>query len=368
MEKSKLLLMTPNLHGGGAEKVMVNLLNSFDRQRIEPIFMTAELKGPYTRLLPADLEVVDLGVSRIRYVLPKLIKEINRIRPDAILSTFERLNFSLLLAKPFIPKATKIVIREVNLPSRTLTAYGAVRRKLYRQFYRRLYPLADRIVAQSDQMNREIVAYSGVRADKVTTIHNPIDVGRIAALSETANPFAGCSGLHIVSVGRLEHQKGFDLLLRAFKQFHERYPQSTLHILGDGSLKDELTQLAAELGIGEQVRIAGFQPNPYRYIRHADLYVLSSRYEGFPNVLLEALACRAKIVAADCDSGPRDILLKPEQGLLVEANSADSLAAGMLRAMEDPLLGSGGYARAMDYDCPRLTCLYEQALICESSR
>jgi len=362
MDRTKLLLMTPNLQGGGAEKVMVNLLNSFDRNRIEPVFMTAELKGPYTSLLPADVEIVDLGVSRVRYVLPKLVKEINRIRPDAILSTFERLNFSLLLAKPFIPKATKIVIREVNLPSKTLMGYGSVRKTLYRQFYRKLYPLADRIIAQSDKMNKEIVAYSGVGADKVTTIHNPIDVGVISALSGVGNPFEGRSGIQIVSAGRLEHQKGFDLLVQAFKLFHDRYPQSTLHILGEGSLRGELERLASTLGIGSHVNIAGFQENPYPYIRYSDLFVLSSRYEGFPNVLLEALACKAKIVAADCDSGPRDILLKPEQGLLAKPDSVVSLAEAMLRGVNDPHLGSQGFARAMDYDCSQVTCLYERAL------
>jgi len=116
------------------------------------------------------------------------------------------------------------------------------------------------------------------------------------------------------------------------------------------------------LGIGSHVNIAGFQENPYPYIRYSDLFVLSSRYEGFPNVLLEALACKAKIVAADCDSGPRDILLKPEQGLLAKPDSVVSLAEAMLRGVNDPHLGSQGFARAMDYDCSQVTCLYERAL------
>lgn len=342
---------------------MVNLLKTFDRERIEPVFMSVNLTGPYTKLLPKDIEVVDLGVTRVRYVIPKLLSGINRIKPDVILSTFERLNFALLLAKPFFRKKAKIVIREVNLPSRTMNSYSSIRKTAYKRMYTTLYPRADQIIAQSDTMRREIIDYTGVRAEKVTTIHNPIDVGTIAMLSASSSPFMAGTGKHIVSVGRLEHQKGFDILIHAFKLFHDQVPDSHLHILGEGSLNADLSGLAASLNIADHVHFRGFQENPYPYMKNADLFVLSSRFEGFPNVLLEALACKARIISADCDSGPRDILTKPEYGRLVPPHNAAELAEGMLQGIRDANMGSEGYKRAMDYDSSFITSLYEKVLI-----
>lgn len=361
--RKKLLLLTPNLHGGGAEKVMVNLLNHFDRERIQPVFMAAHFSGPFTKLLPKDVETIDLGVTRVRYVIPKLLAEINKSKPDIILSTLERLNFALLFAKPFIKHKTRIVIREANLPSRTLNMYSSVRKLFYRNMYKKLYPLADHIVAQSNTMKREIVEYADVNENRVTTIHNPIDVSAISYLSCQSNPFEGGAGKNVVTVGRLEHQKGFDILIQAFHTFNDRFPGSNLYILGEGSLHNDLLQLAESLGIANRIHFIGFQENPYIYIKNADLFVLSSRYEGFPNVLLEALACNAKIVATDCESGPREILSRPEYGLLVPTQNVLGLANGMIRACNDEKTKNEGYLRALDYDCRKITELYEKVLI-----
>jgi glycosyltransferase involved in cell wall biosynthesis len=359
------MLLTPNLHGGGAERVLINLLRSFDRRRLAPRLVAADLAGPLVKQLPQDADVADLGVRRIRYVLPKLVGEINRSGPDVVLSAFERMNFALLMAKPFLRNRPRIVIREVNLPSRSLAEYGGSRRRLYQALYRKLYPGADLIIAQSERMREEIMAFAGVGPDRVVTIHNPIDVAAIGKLSDRPSPYAetGGAGCNVAAVGRLEFQKGFDLLIRAFRVFLDRRPGSRLYLLGEGSLRAELSGLAASLGIGEFVHFVGFRDNPYPYIRHADLFVLPSRYEGFPNVLLEALACRANIVAADCPSGPREILSREEYGLLVPPNDPDGLAEGMLRRANDAAGRSSGYARAMDYDCSVITGKYEQVLI-----
>ncbi|MCM3630989.1 glycosyltransferase [Paenibacillus glycanilyticus] len=361
--KTKLMLMTPNLHGGGAERVFVNLLKHFDRERIEPVFMTANLTGPYTKHLPTDVEVIDLGITRARYMIPELLKVIHKTKPDVILSTLEQLNLSVLLARPFIRRQTKVVIREANLPSKTINSYSFYRKMIYQSMYRRLYPLADQIIAQSELMRNEILSFTGVQGSLVTTINNPIDIKTIAKLSNEPSPFSSRSGKNIVSVGRLEYQKGYDILIQAFKRVSLQYPDSNLYILGEGSLQEELARLAASLDIGEQVHFVGFTENPYPYMRHADQFVLSSRYEGFPNVLLEALACNAKIVAADCDSGPGDILCRSEYGLLVPVENAEALADGMIRGLCDPHIGSNGYIRAMDYDSRKITDLYEKVLI-----
>jgi glycosyltransferase involved in cell wall biosynthesis len=361
--RTKLMLMTPNLYGGGAEKVFMNLLKHFDRERIEPVFMTANLTGPYTKLLPTDIEVIDLGVTRARYIIPKLLNTINNTKPDVILSTLEQLNLSLLLARPLIRRKTKVVIREANLPSKIINSYSSYRKKIYQLMYRRLYPQADQIIAQSELMRNEILTFTGVHGSRVTTINNPIDIKTIAQLSSEPSPFTSRTGKNIVSVGRLEYQKGYDILIQAFKQMSLQYPNSNLYLLGEGSQQAELAQLASSLNIAEHVHFVGFTENPYPYMKHADLFVLSSRFEGFPNVLLEALACNAKIVAADCDSGPGDILSSSEYGLLVPVENAAALADGMVRGLSEPHIGSKGYTRALDYDSRKITDLYEKVLI-----
>lgn len=357
--------MTPTLSGGGAERVMLNLFHSLGRETVDPVFVAADLTGPLAKQLRPDEDVVDLGVKRIRYVIPKLLKEIRARKPDVVLSTFERLNFALLLAKPFLRRNTKVVIREVNLPSKILASYSPVRRFVYRNLYKRLYKRADRIVAQSEQMREEIIRYAAVDASRVVTIHNPVDVASIARLSESDNPFeeAGADVKNIVAVGRLEHQKGFDILIDAFSLFLRRQPDARLYLAGEGTLRSALQQQAEKLGIADRVRFIGYQDNPYPLMKYADLFVLASRFEGFPNVLLEALACNAKVVAADCPNGPREILSRIEYGLLVQPEDPRSLAEGMLRSLDTEQIGSESYKRALDYDCSVITGKYEKLLL-----
>jgi glycosyltransferase involved in cell wall biosynthesis len=214
-------------------------------------------------------------------------------------------------------------------------------------------------------MREEIIRYARVDASKVVTIRNPVNVASISRLSETDNPFeeAGAGAKHIVAVGRLEHQKGFDILIDAFALFLSRHPESLLYLAGEGTLRTALQEQAEKLGIADRVRFIGYQDNPYPLMRYADLFVLASRFEGFPNVLLEALACKAKVVAADCPNGPREILSRIEYGLLVQPEDPRSLADGMLRSLDTEQIGSEGYKRAIDYDCRVITSKYEKLLM-----
>lgn len=359
----KLLLLMPDLTEGGAQKVLVNLLKHFDRSRVDLIFVAANLIGPIVKELPEDIEVINLEVKRVRNVIPKLLKTIRTIKPDVIMSMFERMNFALLLLRPFIPKKTQIVIREVNLPTKTMYHLTSSKKRIYKMMYSWLYPKANRIIAQSDIMRTEIIKVAGVNENKVVTIHNPVDIKGVNQQAGHINPFDRSLDHNIVAVGRLEYQKGFDILIHAFKLLSERLPNANLYLLGSGRLLHELRQQAIDLGIEHQVHFLGYIENPYPYIKYADIFVLSSRFEGFPNVLLEALSCGVKIISVDCESGPRDILSKLEYGVLVESQNADKLAEGLFRGLNDDTIGRNGYSRALDFDSDKITRQYEKVLL-----
>jgi glycosyltransferase involved in cell wall biosynthesis len=195
----------------------------------------------------------------------------------------------------------------------------------WRWVYRHYYPRADKIVCVSEFARKDLVENFGIPRAKIVVIYNPVDVERVRRLAEASeSPYKG-PGPHLVAVGRLWRQKGFDLLLDALAQVRKAIP-ARLTILGEGPLEADLKAQAQKLGLLDSVRFAGFQTNPYPFFKHADLFVLSSRYEGLPLVVLEALALGKPVVAMDCPGGAREILEGCPGGWLVPELDARHLA------------------------------------------
>jgi glycosyltransferase involved in cell wall biosynthesis len=248
-----------------------------------------------------------------------------------VVSTQGYMNFALLLARPLLPP-TKLVVREV-IGERYLE--GSRFRTTYYRWYLRLVRRADRIVTQSDAAAGEMCARVRARPGQIIRLYNPIDTGDVARRGRTATePFAG-PGPHVVAAGRLSRQKGFDLLLEAFAQAVATGVTGSLTVLGEGPERALLTARAQALGLEAAVRFAGFRDNPYAYFAHADVFVLSSRYEGLPNVVLEALACGCPVIAFDCPHGVREIIRHDVNGLLVPPEDVGGLRDALIR-----LLGS----------------------------
>jgi glycosyltransferase involved in cell wall biosynthesis len=357
----RVLVMIPNLAGGGAEKVIVTLLGHLNRERVEPILLVTNLEGPFAGCIPGDIQVINLQKKRIRYALLPLIKEVNRLRPDTILSTIGYMNLAVLLVRKFFAVKPKIIVRQTNTLSKSLQSFAWWKRMILRGLYRWLYPQADIILTQSDGMRHDILSLlQGVPAQKVVRIFNPLDIDYVTNEAEAFNPYEQVKeDKIIVAVGRMIYVKGFDLLLNAFRQVHEVNPSTRLYLLGEGPLQAELHQLAVSLGIERNVTFMGFQSNPYPYMKYADLLVLPSRTEGFPNVLTEALACGVKIVAADCRSGPREILGNSEFGLLVAENEVQALADGMMACLSLARHEAAGMERAQSFHARKIAEAYE---------
>ena len=305
-ERKKILFLLPSLSGGGAERVFTILLRHLDRARFEPHLGLLQAHGAYMDDIPKDVPVYDLKASRVRYALPSITRLIWKLRPQTILATMGHLNIALIAAKLFFPPDTKLIVREAVIPS-ALFREENKNVRLWGWLYRNFYKRADTVVCLSDSMVSDLVENFGIPRERLVRIYNPVDTEKIRELAQTgSNPFKG-TGSHLVAAGRICRQKGLDVLIDAMPAVLRRFPDARLVILGEGPLEAELKEQAQNLGLEEKVVFLGFQANPWLYLKHATVFVLPSRYEGLPNVLLEALALGTPVVVSDCPGGIREI-------------------------------------------------------------
>jgi glycosyltransferase involved in cell wall biosynthesis len=239
---------------------------------------------------------------------------------------------------------------------------GGFLRALQNFAVRTAYRRADRVVAISDGVGGALSHRFGIDPNRVSTIYNAVDVATVRARAENkpANlprePF-------IVAAGRLVRQKGFDLLIRAFAASVAERPIA-LVIVGEGPERAALEELARRHGVQSRVHLPGFVENPWSYFARAAAFVCSSRWEGFGNVIVEAMACGAPVVATDCDFGPREIVRTDDSGLLVPVDNVEALARAILAVVDDRALATrlsdGARRRADDFDMTRMTRAYER--------
>jgi glycosyltransferase involved in cell wall biosynthesis len=329
IQRRKVLFLVPSLITGGAQRVFSVLLRHLDRARFEPHLAVLQATGPYLKDIPADVTVHDLKIARVRYALPSIIRLIRKVRPDSVLSTLGHLNLTLLWAKPFIPMGTKLLVREAAIATSFLdqeTRYPQLWKWMYRHFYRR----ADTIVCLSDTMVNDLAERFRLPREKLVRIYNPIDVQRVCRLAEAGSNPLTAAGPHLVAASRLCRQKGFDVLLDAMPAVLARMPGACLWILGEGPLEVELREQATKLGVAESVKFLGFQDNPWPYFKRADVFVLPSRYEGLPNVVLESLAVGTPVVATDCPGGVREIRAAGNAVTLVPVEDPSALAEAIV--------------------------------------
>jgi glycosyltransferase involved in cell wall biosynthesis len=306
-----LLAILPNVEGGGTHKVVLTLMNRLNRQKFDIHLLIIIRKGAFEDLIPKDIDVIFLNVDRVPKGIPGIYKALRNIKPDLVFSATGNVNLVTLALKPFLPARTRFVARESTNISASLKdpiypKYPAIMRRAYRQ----LYPLADSIICQSQFMAQDLTENFRVKPSRLTVIRNPVDFDDILIKVEgEKNPFIGHGpGPHIIGMGRLTYPKNFTGLIDAFADLHRIAASARLWIIGEGPMENELRNHCLQRGVGDAVCFPGFQRNPYPWLKHADLFVLSSSYEGMPNVLLEALACGCPVLATDCPGGTREIM------------------------------------------------------------
>jgi glycosyltransferase involved in cell wall biosynthesis len=359
------LFILADLEAGGAQRVILTVLRHLNRSAFDPHLAIVSKSGPLVEEIPGNVRIHDLKIGRVRYALPSILMLCRSLRPETVVSTLGHLNLALLAGKPFFPRTSRLVVREANTPS--LRLRHTKRPAMYGFLYRALYPLADRVICNSQYMRKDVLEQLTLRLPKTVIIPNPVDMERIEKkVHGGGNPYSDHQvERHLVAVGRLNYQKGFDLLLRAFKKSMEGIPNLHLTIVGDGPEAKSLTRLADRLGILEAVTFAGHQDNPYPFMAHADLLVSSSRWEGLPNVVLESLACGTPVLAFDCPGGTREIIRDGENGWLVPLPDLDAMSGRMVSVArgEDKLALTGGALLPSEYHCRNVVEKYERLLV-----
>jgi glycosyltransferase involved in cell wall biosynthesis len=332
-----VLFVLPSLIGGGAERIFVTLANNLDPERYLPIMGLGRRKGELLEQLNPGIAIMELGAERARHVIPALIKLVREQRPHTVITCLG-MNFAAGAARGFFPKETRLILREGSSPTAFLndiSQQSRARGSLYRKFYRYLYRRADTVICQSRFMRDDIVGNLKVPGHKVKSIYNPVDFQRIDGLADELVPACESGTIRLVAVGRHSYEKGFDVLIKAFAIVSSSHPNVRLVLIGDGEDTSGLRALSFDLGLGEKVHFMGFQQNPYRFIKTGFLFVLPSRYEGFSNVLVEALACGVPVVATDCPSANREVLVEGVNGWFARSDDADSLAKAIQKAIRE---------------------------------
>jgi glycosyltransferase involved in cell wall biosynthesis len=386
---TRVLLLLTSLHGGGAERVAVHLHGHLDPDRFDVRMGLLRASGPYLDLVDRDRLIVapegdahfDFeGPNRAQYAAGKLIGAARRAplayrrmiamhRPDVVMSFLKGTNLLTWLALTGLGRdRPRWIAREGN-NVRAVLGEEAPNRLIERMSYavtRSAYRRADAVLANSSDMAARLPADLGIGPNRVRMINNPIDLAGIERQARERPP-----GLpqrpYLLTAGRLEYQKGHEVLIRAFAQSGLARSHA-LVVLGKGSRLSYLHRLAAQLGVGEQVRFIGFVANPYAWMAHAELFVLPSRWEGFPSAAAEAMACGTALLLTDCAFGPRDIVAPGESGELVPPDDDAALSRAMAALIADPVrrarLAAAGLVRvrrfALETTVERYARLFEE--------
>jgi glycosyltransferase involved in cell wall biosynthesis len=333
----RLAVLCPGL-GGGIGRVMVNLVKEFVLRGIEVDLLLAKTGGPYAEALAGDVRLFRLFTTHLVTGLPQMVYYLRKRKPDALLTDSTRVNVLALRARRLAGASTRIYTSVHNTYSKSFATFRPAKMRSKYHRLRRYYPRNDGIIAVSKGTGEDLSEILGMNSDSITVIPNPVVTEGLYRLAAEAvdHPWFQQEGPSIVmNVARLHPQKDQSTLLHAFASLRQKR-SCRLIILGEGEERPKIEALARELGVERDVSLPGFRNNPYAYMAKAHLFVLSSAWEGFGNVLVEAMALGLPVVSTDCPHGPKEILKGGEYGHLVPVGDADALSDAMLDALENP--------------------------------
>ncbi len=357
---------TLNLGLGGAERVIVNLTSELaDRGRDVEIVL-AEKKGELLKQVHKNVSVIDLNAEPFIPMIPALRSYIEERQPDILLSTVNTANLAAILAMLTTRSNTRHIIRMANTPSEKERVYH---KKLTDRpipyLMKLLYPFGHEFITISEGLANDLVENYKINHDKISTIYNPCVTDEMLRQGNepiSCNWFSDPEVRVVLGVGSLTEQKDFQTLIKAFSVVRGQNKKYKLVILGEGPQRNDLESLCSKLSLEDDVCMPGEIDNPYPYMNDADLFVLSSRWEGFGIVTVEAMAFGTPVIATDCPYGPSEILENGKYGTLVPTGNAKALAEAIQTTASDPVDETLLYHRASDFHIENIATEYEQIL------
>lgn len=335
-QRIRLLLLIPHLGGGGAEQVTALLARGLSAEKYD-LHLGLVTGSATGARLPEWVTVHELGARRVRWAGVSLVRLVRSVRPQVMLCGMAHLNFLVLLLRGFYPRQTRVLVRQNTTVSSALAmARGAW---FTRMQYRLLYRRSDCVICQSQAMAEDMRAELRFGPERIVVLPNPLDLERVSAAGAGPSLWSG-QGPHLLAVGRLAPEKGFDLLLEALATVRLQFPEADLVIVGEGRERAALEALTRCLQLDAAVRFAGQVEDPCRFYPGTTVFVLSSRWEGMPNALLEAAAGGLPVVALPASGGVVDFLADCPGAWVAGSISACALTEALLEALRG--LETGG--------------------------
>lgn len=336
-----IVLITPTLGGGGAERTTLLLANGLADLGYQVTLAVANIKGEKGKLkseLSNAVELLDLDCDRMINFLIPFSKWLKQHQPDVVVSSQMHTNIIVYTAARLAGYNGKLIAREVSTSSVNLKHLSGLKKWLTQFVIRYIYQRIHALVAVSKGVADDLSSYVNKTFSKMRVIYDPVITDDLykKAQQPLAHPwFSEDRGVQVIlAVGRLTEAKNYPLLIKAFAQLIKNTP-AHLMILGEGEDRTKLEMLISDLGVQDQVSLAGFDNNPFRYMARCDLYVMSSNWEGLPGALIQALALGARVVSTDCPSGPREILKNGLYGTLVKVDCVDSLSTALFQRLRE---------------------------------
>jgi glycosyltransferase involved in cell wall biosynthesis len=335
MISKKIIIILPNLSGGGAERLHVNLANDWVCRGYDVYFILLKKKGELISLLSHKIIIIDLDVSRLRKSIIPLKRHIKKIQPDIVLAAMWPLTSIAVISWILTGFTGKLFLSEHENLSASYLSEFRVSPFYLKSLIRITYPIASGVIAVSKGVKNDLCKLGKLSDNIVQVIYNPVcsNLNNNTQYQGDLNSLWGNNAkIRILSIGRLTEQKDHATLIRAFANLPESFSAS-LVILGEGSLREELKKLIISLGLQKRVHMPGFIIDPKPWFLSANLFALSSKWEGFGNVIVEALEYGLPIVSTDCPSGPAEILEDGKFGILVPVGDSIYFSKAIVQSL-----------------------------------
>ncbi len=363
-QKNRVSLFVPSLGGGGAERVMLNLSQGFAERGLTVDLVLAQAKGPYLDQVSSKVRLIDLKAPRVLLSFPPLIRYLRQEQPAALLGAMHYANLVALWAKRLSGVSTRVVATVHNPLSHLFQSSSPRRAGLIPSLLPLFYPWTDRIVTVSEGLADNLAQKANLPRHQIQVIYNPVVTSDLFTKSRVPLDHLWLRPGEppvILGVGRLTEQKDFTTLIKAFAIVRQSCPVR-LMILGEGEDRLKLEALVKEIGLEGSVSMPGFVENPYAYMAKAAVFVLSSAWEGFGNVIAEAMACGTPVVSTDCQSGPAEILENGKYGELVPVGDVEELASAIARTLDHPQCSQSLQNRAAEFSQEKIINQYLELL------